>query len=118
VKYGVEVVGGAGDSRLESIAVRDRTSGEVETRPAAALFVLIGAEPFTDWLPPDVARDDWGYVMTGPSEDNPSLLQYESTVRGVFAVGDVRRDSTKRVASAAGEGAVCVRLVHQYLADQ
>ena len=55
--------------------------------------------------------------MTGPSEDNPSLLQFESTVPGVFAVGDVRRDSIKRVASAAGEGAVCVRLVHQYLAD-
>ena len=118
VKYRVEVVGGSGDGRLATIEIRDRASGAADTLPAAALFVLIGAEPFTHWLPADVARDDWGYVMTGPSEDNPSLLQFESTVPGVFAVGDVRRDSMKRVASAAGEGAVCVRLVHQYLANQ
>jgi thioredoxin reductase (NADPH) len=118
VKYGVEVVGGAGGSRLESIDVCHRTSGAVETLPTAALFVLIGAEPCTYWLPSGVARDDWGFVMTGPSPNNPSLLQFESSVPGVFAVGDVRRDSIKRVASAAGEGAVCVRLVHQYLADR
>ena len=117
VKYGVEVAGGSGKGRLETIDVCHRTSGTVESLPAAALFVLIGAEPCTYWLPSDVARDDWGFVMTGPSRDNPSLLQFESTVPGVFAVGDVRRDSIKRVASAAGEGAVCVRLVHQYLAD-
>jgi thioredoxin reductase (NADPH) len=117
VKYRVEVVGGSGDSRLESIDVRDRASGAVETFPAAALFILIGAEPCTHWLPSDVARDDWGFVMTGPSRENPSLLQFGTTVPGVFAVGDVRRDSMKRVASAAGEGAVCVRLVHKYLAD-
>lgn len=117
VKFGVEVAGGSGDGRLETIDVRDRTSGAVDTLPAAALFVLIGAEPFTNWLPSDVARDNWGFVITGPSQDNPSLLQFESSVPGVFAVGDVRRDSTKRVASAAGEGAVCVRLVHQYLSD-
>ena len=67
---------------------------------------------------PDVARDDWGFVMTGPSEETPSRLPFESTLPGVFAVGDVRRDSTKRVASAVGEGAVCVRLVHEYLADR
>jgi thioredoxin reductase (NADPH) len=117
VKYRVEVVGGSGDGRLEAIDIRHRESGAIDTVPAAALFVLIGAEPFTNWLPSDVDRDDWGFVITGPSESNPSPLQFESTVSGVFAVGDVRRDSTKRVASAAGEGAVCVRLVHQYLAD-
>ena len=116
--YGVEVVGGAGDGRLETIDIRHRPSGAVDTLAAAALFILIGAEPCTQWLPPEVARDDWGFVMTGPSEDAPSCLPFESTVPGVFAVGDVRRDSIKRVASAAGEGAVCVRLVHQYLADQ
>ena len=118
VKYRVEVAGGSGDGRLETVDVRHRSSGAVETLPAAALFVLIGAEPFTHWLPPDVVRDDWGFVRTGPSQDDPSPLQFESTVPGVFAVGDVRRDSMKRVASAAGEGAVCVRLVHQYLADR
>ena len=116
--YGVEVVGGAGDGRLETIDVRRPPSGAVDTLPAAALFILIGAEPFTQWLPSDVARDDWGFVMTGPSEETPSRLPFESTLPGVFAVGDVRRDSTKRVASAAGEGAVCVRLVHEYLAVQ
>jgi thioredoxin reductase (NADPH) len=115
---GAEVIGGAGDGRLETIDVRHPSSGAVDTFPAAALFVLIGAEPFTQWLPPDVARDDWGFVITGPSEESPSRLPFESTLSGVFAVGDVRRDSTKRVASAVGEGAVCVRLVHEYLAVQ
>lgn len=118
LRYGVEVVGCAGDGRLETIDVLHRSSGAVDILPTAALFILIGAEPFTQWLPSDVARDDWGFVMTGPSEDTPSRLPFESTLPGVFAVGDVRRDSTKRVASAAGEGAVCVRLVHQYLTGQ
>jgi thioredoxin reductase (NADPH) len=114
---GVEVVGGAGEGRLETIDVR-RPSGAVDTLPAAGLFVLIGAEPFTQWLPPEVERDNWGFVMTGPSDEAPSRLPFESTLPGVFAVGDVRRDSTRRVASAVGEGAVCVRLVHEYLAVQ
>ena len=114
---GVEVVGGAGDGQLETIDVR-RPSGTVDTLPAAAIFILIGAEPFTQWLPPEVERDNWGFVMTGPSDEAPTRLPYESTLPGVFAVGDVRRDSTKRVASAVGEGAVCVRLVHEYLAVQ
>jgi len=64
-----------------------------------------------------VARDNWGFVITGPTQQAPSRLPFESTLPGVFAVGDVRRDSTKRVASAAGEGAVCVGLVHDYLAS-
>jgi len=113
-----EVVGGAGAGRLERIDVRHRVSGVVDTMDAAALFILIGAEPFTQWLPPEVTRDDWGYVTTGPSEEAPSRLPFESALRGVFAVGDVRHGSTKRVASAVGEGAVCVRLVHEYLALQ
>ena len=108
---------GAGDGRLETIDVQ-RPSGAVDTLPAAALFILIGAEPFTQWLPPEVERDEWGFVMTGPSDEAPSRLPFESTLSGVFAVGDVRRGSTKRVASAVGEGAVCVRLVHEYLAVQ
>jgi thioredoxin reductase (NADPH) len=120
VTHGVEVVGGGGDGRLESIDLRRRPSRVVDTVAAAALFILIGAEPFTQWLPADVDRDNWGFVMTGPSEDTPSQsrLPFESTLPGVFAVGDVRRDSTKRVASAVGEGAVCVRQVHEYLSNQ
>src|SRR5207248_6895340 len=113
--YGVEVVGGTGAGRLETVAVRHRHSRAVDRLPAAALFILIGAKPITQWLPSEVARDDLGFVLTGPSQDAPSRLPFETSVPGVFAVGDVRRDSIKRVASAAGEGAVCVRLVHQYL---
>ena len=115
---GVEVVGGAGDGRLETIDVRRPHSGAVDTLPAAALFILIGAEPFTQWLPPEVERYDWGFVMTGPSDEAPSRLPFESTLPGVFAVGDVRRDSTKRVGRRSGKGAVCVRLVHEYVAVQ
>lgn len=117
VMYGVEVIGGAGEGRLETIDVRHRSSNEVVSHRCAALFILIGAEPNTQYLPPEVAVDDWGFVITGPTQETPSRLPFESTLPGVFAVGDVRRDSTKRVASAVGEGAVCVRLVHQYLAE-
>jgi thioredoxin reductase (NADPH) len=117
VRYRVEVTGGGGDGRLESLDLRNRSTGTVQTVPATALFVLIGAQPYTDWLPAEVERDQWGYVHTGPSAGAPNSLQYESTLRGVFAVGDVRRDSVKRVASAVGEGAVTIRLIHQYLAD-
>jgi thioredoxin reductase (NADPH) len=117
IMCGVEVVGGDGGGRLETVDVQ-RRSGAVDTLAAAALFVLIGAEPFTQWLPPEVRRDHWGFVMTGPTDESPARLPFESTLPGVFAVGDVRRDSTKRVASAVGEGAVCIRLVHEYLAVQ
>ena len=65
VRYDVEVVGGGGDGRLEFIDLQNRRSGEVETVNAAAVFVLIGAKPFTDWLPDDIERDRWGYVLTG-----------------------------------------------------
>jgi thioredoxin reductase (NADPH) len=116
VQYRTTVVGGGGNDRLEQLELRDASSGAVTTVDAAALFVLIGAEPFTGWLPSEVVRDDWGYILTGPDEDAPDRLTFETQVPGVFAVGDVRRDSVKRVASAVGEGAVCVRLVHEYLA--
>jgi thioredoxin reductase (NADPH) len=115
VRYCTEVVGGGGNGSLENLELADRRSGTVTSEPAAALFVLIGAEPFTDWLPPEVARDDWGYVITGPDADDPQRLPFESHMPGVFAIGDVRRDSVKRVASAAGEGAVVISLIHQYL---
>ena len=118
VRYRTEVVGASGDGRLEMIDLRHRESGTTETVQAAALFVLIGAEPFTDWLPAEVNRDEWGYILTGPNEGESSRLAYESTMPGVFAVGDVRRDSVKRVASATGEGAVCVRVLHEYLERQ
>ncbi len=89
---------------------------------AAGVFVLIGAAPFTSWLPPDVERDRWGYVVTtghrvaDPATAAASTPALETSMTGVFAVGDVRQGSVKRVASAAGEGAICVRLVHEHLA--
>jgi thioredoxin reductase (NADPH) len=121
VRHCVDVVGGGGDGRLEYVRVRDRLSGAVGSLPAAGLFVLIGAEPFTGWLPEVLGRDRWGYVLTGadaaeswPLERAP--LPLETTLPGVFAVGDVRHGSVKRVASAVGEGSMCIHQVHQYLA--
>ena len=120
VRCGAEVIGGGGDGRLEYVFVRDRDSGPGERVPVAALFVLIGAVPHTDWLPPTVARDRWGFVLTGPDliaagaawplERPPFPL--ETSLPGLFAAGDVRHGSVKRVASAVGEGAIAVKQVH------
>ena len=121
VKLGAEVVGGDGDERMATLQVRDRTSGAVETLPARFLFVLIGALPHTDWLQGTVQRDAKGFIPTGHRVD-PTLwplqrqpMNFETSVPGVFAVGDVRLDSMKRVASAVGEGAGAIQKVHQYL---
>ena len=123
-----EVVEGHGRQRLEGLTLRDRHTGATRTVPASALFVLIGAEPRTDWLEGVVERDERGYVLTGrdlqgdgrlpggwPLDRPP--LPLETSLPGVFAAGDVRYRSIKRVASAVGEGSVAVQLVHEYLAD-
>ena len=121
VRYRSEVAGGGGDGRLEHLLIRDRDSGQTETVPAAGLFILIGAKPFTGWLPDTIRRDRWGFILTGadaapqwPLPRAPFL--FETTTPGVFAVGDVRHGSVKRVASAVGEGSIAIRLVHDYLA--
>jgi thioredoxin reductase (NADPH) len=129
VRLGVEVVDGHGTMLLEAITLRDRDTGVTETKPTAALFVLIGAEPSTDWLPPSIARDADGFILTGrdlmtngdtptdwPLERPPLLL--ECSVPGVFAAGDVRKGSVKRVASAVGEGATAIQMLHEYFRDQ
>jgi thioredoxin reductase (NADPH) len=116
-----EVAGGSGDGALEAITLRDSTSGRTETVPASALFILIGAQPHTSWLPETVCRDDWGYLLSGsdlpagswPLERPPMML--ETSLPGVFAVGDVRGGSTKRVASAVGEGSVVIEQVHHLI---
>jgi thioredoxin reductase (NADPH) len=77
--------------------------------------VLIGAAPRTEWLPASVARDAWGYVLTGPADTDPTRRPFETTSPGIFAVGDARHDSIKRVAAAVGEAAACIRLVHDSL---
>jgi thioredoxin reductase (NADPH) len=100
-----EVVDAGGDGVLESLALRTRDG--VETVPADAVFILIGAEPRTEWLPPEIERDERGFVST---KDD-----YATSVPGVFAIGDVRSGSVKRVASAVGEGSVVIQHVHHYL---
>ena len=116
-----EVVDGHGHGRLEGLTLRDRRTGAARTVPASAMFVLIGAEPRTDWLDGVVERDERGYVLTGHDLDRWPLarppLPLETSLPGVFAAGDVRYRSVKRVASAVGEGSIAVQLVHQYLAD-
>jgi len=125
VRLRTQVADGLGGLRLEGLALRRRGHRATEEVPAAALFVMIGAEPHTDWLT-GVGRDDQGYILTGhdllgpdglpagwPYRRPPLLL--ETSIPGVFAAGDVRHRSVKRVASAVGEGAVAVQLVHQYL---
>jgi thioredoxin reductase (NADPH) len=121
VRYRSEVAGAGGDGRLEHLLIRDRDSGQTESLPAAGLFILIGAEPFTGWLPGAIARDQWGFILTGPDAAPHWPLPrapfpFETTTPGVFAVGDVRHGSVKRVASAVGEGSIAIRLVHDYLA--
>jgi thioredoxin reductase (NADPH) len=126
VRSNTQVIDGGGQGRLEHLVLKDRASGLTETLPAAALFVLIGARPHTGWLPKEVMRDERGYIITGsdllrdgsppeawPLERQPMLM--ETSVPGVFAAGDVRCGSVKRVASAVGEGSIAIQMVHKYL---
>jgi len=125
VRLGASVSACRGDGHLEGITIRDEGTGRTEDVPARYLFVFIGAAPRTEWLKGAVALDPRGFVLTGPDlaagdlagwpfERAPYLL--EASVPGVFAAGDVRHESIKRVASAVGEGSVAVHFVHRYLA--
>jgi thioredoxin reductase (NADPH) len=112
-----------GDSVLEAVAVEDLHTGERRRIPARAMFVFIGAEPHTDWLAGHVALDAGGYVLTGtdaaePCDGGRAPLPLETTCPGVFAAGDARSGSVQRVASAVGDGAMAIRLVHARLADR
>ncbi len=109
VRLGTKAVGGAGEDRLERIELEDG-SGATATVPADALWVLIGAEPRAAWLPDTIARDDHGFVVTGAGEH-----MFETSLPGVFAIGDVRAGSVKRVASAVGEGSVVIHQIHRHL---
>jgi thioredoxin reductase (NADPH) len=126
VRLHARVVGGGGEGRLERLALQDSASGLVATVEAAALFVLIGAEPRTGWLPDEITRDQRGFILTGgdlpkgrPPTDRRGpkrpAMPLETSMHGVFATGDVRHGSVKRVASAVGEGSVAVRMVHEHL---
>jgi thioredoxin reductase (NADPH) len=107
-----EVVGGGGELRLERLQIRNNETGDVAEVAAAALFILAGAEPRTNWLPEVIERDEAGYVVTG-RDDARSL---ETTAPGVFAVGDVRSGAPKRVAAAVGEGSVVIGQIHDFIA--
>jgi thioredoxin reductase (NADPH) len=111
------VVDGRGTDRLQELVLRDAATGRSRTVRATALFVLIGAHPHTDWLPPSIHRDQHGFVLTG--QDLPTVhaaLPLETSMPGVFAAGDIRHGSVKRVASAVGDGGISIRSVHQRLA--
>jgi thioredoxin reductase (NADPH) len=117
-----EVVAVHGEERLEAIDVIDRRTGTTTRRDAEVLFVLIGAEAATDWLPSDIARDEHGFILTGTdaikagqwtADREPFAL--ETSAPGIFAVGDIRSGSVKRVAAAVGEGGMAIAFVHRYL---
>jgi thioredoxin reductase (NADPH) len=121
VATGAEVVDGGGDAGLEWVTVRTNATGAEQKLAADGLFVMIGAQPRTDWLPAELARDDRGFVLVGGELGPAWTLErppqpYETSVPGLFAVGDVRSGSVKRVASGVGEGSVVVSQVHGYLA--
>lgn len=131
VRYRSEVVDGVADEDgwLAAVVLRDVDTGGRKTFEAGGLFVLIGADPHTDWLPAEIQRDRWGYVVTGsdlmregagpspwPLERPPLIL--ETSIPSVFAVGDVRQGSTKRVASAVGEGSVVVEQLHRLFEEE
>jgi thioredoxin reductase (NADPH) len=123
VRTGTAVVGGGGEGHLQQLVLRESATGEDTTVAADALFVLIGARPQTDWLPADVARDEYGFLLTGddiaaedwPLERRP--LSLENSMPGVLAAGDVRHASVKRVAAAVGEGSIAVQLAQRLFAD-
>jgi thioredoxin reductase (NADPH) len=128
VRLNTTVQNCAGDDRLQCVTLVDHDGGQ-QVVDCGHLFVYIGAAPLTDWLPGSLVRDSSGFVVTGPDlmvagdrpmswdlERDPYLL--ESSIPGVFVAGDVRSQSVKRVASAVGEGAHAVTLVHRYLAEQ
>jgi thioredoxin reductase (NADPH) len=124
VRYNTEVIDGAGDGALESITLADRASDTTRKVSAAALFIMIGGQPHAQWLPKEIARDAQGYIVTGRDllvcpdvswDLGREPLTLETSMPGVFAAGDVRHASIKRVASAVGEGATVIRLVHEHL---
>jgi thioredoxin reductase (NADPH) len=129
VRTSTQIAAAQGTAKLEAITLTNTSTGSTETVPAAALLVLIGAEPRTGWLPAQIARDEHGFVVTGsdllanrdpvatwPLPRPPGAL--ETSIPGVFAAGDIRHGSVKRVAAAVGEGSIAATQMNQYLEEQ
>jgi thioredoxin reductase (NADPH) len=129
VRTHTDVIEAMGNEHLDSLRIRNSETGETKTIPASAVFIFIGAKPRTDWLADQIAMDSRGFIYTGPDlpaspgsnvpkgwklDRQPFLL--ETNLPGVFAAGDVRHGSIKRVASAVGAGSICVQMIHQHLA--
>jgi thioredoxin reductase (NADPH) len=123
-----EVVEAKGDNRLERLDIKNITTGEIYTEDAAALYIFIGAKPFTDWLDNEIIKNDKGFIETGRDlqhyedfkkiwklERDPYLL--ETSCAGIFSAGDVRAGAMNRVASAVGEGSMAISFVHKYLGE-
>jgi thioredoxin reductase (NADPH) len=128
IKPRVEITAAMGSNRLESLAIRSFDNQEVIDYPADALYIFIGAKPFTDWIELDIIKDDKGFLATGrdlnsradfpqiwKQKRDPYLL--ETSCPGIFAAGDVRAGAMNRVASAVGEGSMAISFVHKYLAE-
>lgn len=117
------VVDGEGEGHLEWLTLRDVDTADEERVDASGLYLLLGAQPMCDWLPREVARDEHGFVLSGADTPWQSWqggrppAPYATTVPGVFVAGDIRCNSMRRVASASGEGAAAVPLVHAFLAQ-
>jgi thioredoxin reductase (NADPH) len=117
-----EVVAVHGAEQLEAIEVIDRTTGKTSRRDTEVLFVLIGAEAATDWLPSEISRDEHGFILTGTDamkagqwQADREPLALETSAPGIFAIGDIRSGSVKRVAASVGEGGIAIAFVHRYL---
>lgn len=122
VRLNTVVVGARGDDRLRILTIHDATTGRTEEIRATAIFIMVGASPKTGWLPAEVEHDGRGYIQTGDLLPGDAVRirpgrPLESSMPGLFAVGDVRAGSMKRVASAVGEGSSAVPLVREYLAE-
>ncbi len=125
VHLSTEAVAGGGDGQLETVTIRNRRSGVERVLAVSGLFVMIGAHPRTNWLPAELARDPYGFLLTGSDAEAAAnwtlrrrLHPHETTVPGIFAVGDIRSGSVKRVASSVGEGSVVVSEIHRVLAER
>jgi thioredoxin reductase (NADPH) len=126
LRTSTQIAAAEGTEKLETLTLKDTRTGSTQTVPASALVVLIGAVPHTNWLPPRISRDEHGFILTGsdlPEIGNPPSTRtpprsLETSMPGVFAAGDVRHGSVKRVASAVGEGSIAATQMYQYVHEQ